>query len=746
MQRSPSRSEVASLRTGMMLILCWGVLGIVVIVTLLQLTGSATALELALTVTAASLAITGTLLRRRSVGGWLSEAALILLVVRAMTTGDTRMDILIMGSYCVAFFGIFLTSRGWGLVWIGIGVAMVTISITGSTDWVDVGPFSINVGWVAVLQALISGGWLWWAWHRELDAAGCRDTEAADQEHVIAAATALQERTRAWREAITRTHETILNDLRYVLRSPSIDHARLRQQLLTTRDRRAAPPDVHGIPDLHESADLAQRLRSEFPGILEIADRTTLVDDSRADIEPILVEIVRNIARYAQATRVWITVQDVDGGRLISVVDDGESPASPERAPGIGRSVVMAEALGALQAEVEEAAHRVVIRLPRAADRVTMAGRTLPLLLSIVLVASAAGGSPQFLLLLVGASATFVPVALAACCLTVLGVVTVLRRHRIGALTVITAGLLACIVTWGMVAAQPTCATTPLELTTINLSLNALFAILLWSTGRWAWTIVLPAFVAVLALDLLPGVSCQLDGIDVLLSSAVLMPVLIFLSWLSGRSTARWEMEDRARWETEVTEIARADAEVDLAQVLGGSVDQAWAQMWEIAEGAELTEERRRRLRTVESSIRASLQADPRVSGGFVLAARQVVSEAALRHAPIHVRALRGSPDTRPLPSEFIARLTDLVTGDPDADAGAGASIHVFFDGHDDDLAVTLPAATAARAGFTPGGIEDHGCCSIEVSEVGADPGDAEVTIMVSRRAESATPSPAMVE
>ena len=739
---NPPRSEVASLRTGMLLSFSWGAVVIVAVVALLELTGPREMADVVLIFVASVLAVCGVTARPRTRGGWCAEAALGAVVLLGFASVDTRMDVLVMGSYCVAFFGIFLSSRTWGLAWIAVGVVLVSAATTRSTDWVTVGGFSINVGWVAVLQALVAGAWLWWAWHAALEAASRRDAEAAEQEQVISDAMALQQRTRAWRTAITRTHETILNDIRYVLRAPTIDRARLRQQLLTTRDRRAAPPDAEDASGLHLPDSLLLRLRAEFPGSVEISGPAERLELAPAELMPALVEIVRNISRHTDATRVEIAVRDHGGALQVSVADDGARGSTSSRTPGIGRSVVMEESLKSLGATIAEGDHEVVITIPRASGSGTAAGRALPLFLSIVLVSSAVGGSPQFLLLLVGASLTFLPVAVAAVSLTLIAAIAVLRGRRVGSGIVIAGAILASVVTWGLVAAQPICASTSLELTTINLSINAFFAILLAASSRWSWALALPALVGVIALDLLPGVNCPIATTDVLLSSAVLMPLLVLMSWLSTRSTARWAAHDRRRWETEITEIARAEAGVDLAQSLGDSVDRAWSQMWDIAEGAELTSDRRRRLRTLESSIRASLQADPRVAGGFVLAARQIVEASGLRETPVHVRALRGSSDARPLPEDFVDRLSDMVSGDADP----GASIHVFFDGYDDYLAITLPGSAAARHGFLPGDVEDHGCCLIEVSYVGdeerADT-DAEVTVMVSRPALANVPVPA---
>lgn len=714
------------------------------IVAIVIMLGTPDATSWSVVVSAGALAAAGVAWRRRGWAPWCSLAAIAVLVIWGILSPDARVDTLVMGTYAVIFLAVLVTSRPWGLAWIGLGVLAMSIVVTRSDLYVTVGTLSINVGTIAVVQMVVAGTWLWWAWHAALDQAALRDARAADQEQVIADSIALQERTRAWRETITRTHETILNDLRYVLRSPQIDRVRLREQLLTTRDRRAQPPrDEVPLARVSSLADVEARLRNEFSGSLDFDIRASPpVAECVSEVETILVEIVRNVDRHTDAQSIVITVGDVEDGVRITLDDDGSAPAAATTAPGIGRSVVVEDALAALGARLDEESHCCIITLPRERPTFTGAGLTLPLLFGVILVASALGGSVQFLLLLAGASLTYLPVALAACALTGLGVITVVRGQANGLAVLLPAAVLATAVPWGLAAAQPVCAQSPLVLTTINLSLNAFFAILLWARTRWAWLLVAPPLVGVAALELLPAVGCPLQGVDVLLSSAILIPAALLLSWLSSRSAERWEREDRDRWGAEIAEMARAEADLDLARMLGDSIDEAWALMWAIAEGAELDNARRRQLGTVESSIRSSLQADPRTAGGFVLAARQIVAAAAAQDAPVHVRALRGSADPRPLDPDLVSALVSMVVAEPDA----GASIHVFFDGYDDYLTVTVTAVVAARAGFVAGWADTSGTCSIEVEYVAEDHGPAaEVTIMVSRPSSVVDHAPAVV-
>ncbi len=726
---SPRSSQGATVRRGLALIIAWGGIAVVFVVAGVVAVGSDLIGGAAGVLVALALALCGLVWWRRPWGPWLSLGAILTVVVLGALSPGTRFDVLVMGTYTVTFLAIFVTSRRWGLLAVCLGTVAMTVVATRSDVRVVVADVAVNVGYVAVLQMIVAGVWLWWAWHSSLDQAARRDAIAVEQEHAIEASLALQERTRAWREAITRTHETILNDLRYVLRTPEVDRARLADQLLTTRDRRSEPPSDPGA--------LAERLRGDFAGEVLVVDHTREAGAPwAAQVQPILLEIVRNVARHTDARHVRIVAERHGGNYVITVEDDGSGDASHanEAQPGIGRSVVVEESLGALGGRLERSAHRCRIELPRGRRSAGTGGRVLLALLSIVLASSALGGSIQFVMLLAGASTAYAVVAAAALLLTAVSVITVVRGRLVGWSTLVPATILAAIVPWGMALAPQTCALPSLMLTTINLSLNAFFATLLWARSRWAWLLVLPPFAGVGALSLEPGLACPLQAGDVLLSSAVLVPILMTVSWLSTRSAARWDEQDRQRWETEIAERARAEVDVDLARALDDSVDLAWSLMWEVAQGADLDDERRRSLRTADSMIRSSLQVDPRTAGGMVLAAREIVARVAADGTPLHVRSLRGSTDPRPLGRDLVDALVGVVA----QAAGADISIHVFTDEHDDYLTITAPAVAAARSGFVPGWDDNRGGCLVEVEYVGDHPDTAaEVTLIVSRPIQS---------
>ncbi|MEY3734178.1 MAG: hypothetical protein RL347_1537, partial [Actinomycetota bacterium] len=365
-QPSAPRSEVATLRAGVSEWVAWGSAIIVLVIALIVARGDHSTDELIGIALASGLVVAGVVLRQRPWSPWLSLSSLAVILAMGAMSPDTRVDTLVMGTYSVVYLAILITSRPWGLAWIGIGVLTMSLVVSRSDLAVTMGGLRIDVGSVAVVQLVVAGGWLWWAWHSTLDRAARRDARAAEQERVIAESVALQERTRAWREAIVRTHETILNDLRYVLRTPRIDRARLREQLLTTRDRRAQPPVSDGaMMALPGPVDLQRRLREVFDGSLDVHDlaggrATPLL----VDLEPIIVEIVRNVARHGDAEHIDVTLSVEAGSLRILVDDDGTSTESAEWTPGIGRSVLVGDSLVALGGRIDEEPHRSAITVP----------------------------------------------------------------------------------------------------------------------------------------------------------------------------------------------------------------------------------------------------------------------------------------------------------------------------------------------------------------------------------------------
>ena len=736
-QRTAPRSEVAIATSGVRLAIAVISLGVTALTVLVNvILGGLAPWQWAVTLLAFFLSVLGTLIRHSPVGPWLSLASIAVLLGLGLASPTGRVDLQVMATYSIIYLALLVTSRRAGLVWIGVGIGLMSVVIVRSPTRLDIGSWTVNVGWVAVLQMLVSGVWLWSAWHASMARARERDALAEAREESISALALLQDRTRAWREAVTRTHETILNDVRYVLHADALDRGQLRDQLLISRATRAqAPADESTI------AAMVARLRTEVAVDVEVRGPAANQEVSAArTLQPVIAELLRNIDRHAGASRVIVDVEQVPGGLRLSIIHDGWSAGSPsarDTTPGIGRSMVVDESLRAMGAMVREGQQGVVIEIPSQGPPVGAgdAGRTLLLLSSIVLVSSAVGGSVQFLLMPVGASAWYLIPAVAACLLTGLAAVIVAQQRSVSGPPVAVACLLACIVTWGSAIAPLPCAQSALVLTTLNLSINALIALLLWSRRRTPWLLALPALLGVLVQQLIPSSECAIRSVDVLLSSAVLMPVMLFVSWVSARSAARWQETDMHRWQEEVIERNRATTAVDLAHALEGSVEQAWDIMWEIAEGADLDGDRRHRLMVLDGRIRACLQADPRASGGVVLAARDAVVAATGLGAAVRVRALRGSSDERPLPPALVDLLVAALSGDP----VATPSIHAFFDGVDDYLTLTTTTRAATAAGLEAGAVLDPAggeSVIIEMETVaGAGEPDSEVTVILRRHA-----------
>lgn len=736
------RSEVVTLRRGLslaMIIAAWLAVVISIVGSWARLSEFAPARHAAL-LGAAIAILAGTILRARILGLWLIEASLAGLIIVGLLGDPPPVELLVMGTYCTVFFAIFLSSRRWGLVWIAIGVVVMAVVVSKSTVHVDVAGWSFPVGSVAVLQMVVAGTWLWWAWQSIVASAAEHDRLVRSREQDIAEAVATQERTRAWRAAITRTHETILNDLRYVLRAPQIDRDRLKDQLLTTRDvREGAPIAVSSL------SGIVDRVCGEFPGTVTLDASDDVDVGSNGDVlESALREILRNVSRYASATSVTITASTAGGNVTIEVVDDGRAPL-PDRPPGIGRSVVVGESLAGIGGRIDESPHRTRIALPLAAPRRTRSIAVLRLLVSVVLAGSALGGSLQFLLLLSGSGAAYLLVSMAALCVTVLATVVTVRGRTVSTGLVVAASISAAAVPWLLALLPAPCADNALALTTINLSADALFATLLWVRTRWLWLLVLPTIAGVGALAVGVGSGCVTLTGGILVNSIVLVPIFLLVSWYSTRRAALREQEDDALWRRQIGERAYAEAAVELAAHLQDSVEQAWDLLWSIAEGRPVDRNCRRRLRTLDSAIRAAIQVDPRTAGGLTLAARDLVDEAVAQDRSVHVRALRGSADARPLPPHVMGILETLVLDDADDAAELQPSIHVFTDGVDDYLSLSTSLSAASRAGLPPGASLEIDGITVE-SELTDQGTEAEVTVLVRRAVPAAALAGAGVE
>ena len=149
-QPSPPRSEVANLRGGLSVTIAWGSAIVVAIVALVLVLGAPSAASAAALAVAAVLAGAGVIWRRRGWAAWASLAAIAVVLAMGIASPGTRVDSLVMGTYTVIFLAVLITSRPWGLAWIGFGVLVMSIVVTRSDLVVQVGDLSVNVGTVAV--------------------------------------------------------------------------------------------------------------------------------------------------------------------------------------------------------------------------------------------------------------------------------------------------------------------------------------------------------------------------------------------------------------------------------------------------------------------------------------------------------------------------------------------------------------------------------------------------------------------
>ena len=138
------------------------------------------------------------------------------------------------------------------------------------------------------------------------------------------------------------------------------------------------------------------------------------------------------------------------------------------------------------------------------------------------------------------------------------------------------------------------------------------------------------------------------------------------------------------------TELAAADAALDVSRQLHDTVSEATALMSTVAEGAEIDDALRNRLRCLDAAIRAAIQTDPLTSGGLTQAARDIVLFAVDVGIPLRVLALRDSGDQRPVDPAIVDALGALVVSSVE---GTAVLQVLSAPGQDVLLLTTTPAA-----------------------------------------------------
>jgi hypothetical protein len=679
-------------------------------------------------------------LRRNDRMLWLAPAGVLCLSLPALLepTGSPAWIPMPNAVANAGYISILLLPRWIGLaVVVGNGALLATVISRDPTNVVGAA-LDVAGGRVVVLQIVVASLALWWAWQLQAHQAQAAGADLALREAATARALAQQERARVWRATATRLHESVLNSIRYVLSTGTVDRARLAEALspeVTTPGPPEAADDrtvITLVSRLHRDESVGAVL--QVVGALPQAELTTEVfEGARAA----LVELARNAVRHGGATRILIQAR-IDGPAVVLTLTDNGTGLTAGAPLGIGLGTVLDASLSdtggswSLQAGPGGGVSAVV-SVPRLLPPRRSSAPYTPFdkgrfLVTALLAGSAAVGIAYYVLWAVDGGVRGLPILAAGLVSISCAVWLVLRRRRVGALPglVMLAG--AAAVPWLLVGQPLTCEAVPDVAPVVNIAGFAVLIIAAWSrvvTGVIGLSTWIAGSVVVIAA-LPPG--CGSTLALALLNGIAIIPVLLGVTYAGVRGFERAQERERSARLLEIQERSRAEAELELNRTLHTAVGDAMDLLGRIAEGAAVDAAMRTDLELCDMRIRAAIQVDPRSAGGLSAAARQLAERAAAAGVRLDVRSLTSSPDGRPLPPDVI----DLVARVLAVPVSPVAVIQSFTTGVDDHLAIATAPAALEAAGLVDGTALDVGGVTVEV-DIDTEGTDARGTVLVSR-------------
>lgn len=681
-----------------------------------------------------ALAVAGMALSSRPIGLWvLTIAALVLSLISVTGSQLWTQFMPLVAVFEVALFVVVLSPRLVGVIAVLLSASFLLVLPGDQAVVVELGPWAITTGGVRGLQLLLAGGFLAYAWPGMVRRARESDVRRDTRQRELDLSLSSQERTRVWRDTAIKVHETILNDIRYVLTADALDGDRLRSQL--GRRPSAGRLDVlpaQSLGQLIEAAVAESRLASRVQ--LDVPD-VPLDPEVAPYARAAVIEVLRNVDRHGTRATVTLSGRIADGSACVTCRSEIHPGSQGSVDPaGIGRAIVLEEALSSIGGRVEVDRDGVTLVLPltvSAADpRQDLRADPGRVAASGVLAGVAAGAFPYPLALLGTGSAHLAWAGVITLGVLAASVFTALRRPRIPVPAIAILGMLGFAVPALMWVERDVCVQATSLAYIVDITGFALVAIIVWSPWRSALLAVVPWAVAATAFVLAsPPVACEPIPLIALVASvaSVFAGLLMagVLRWSIPRSRRRADASRRLE-EARVQEAARAEAALDMARTLDASVTAAWDVMQDVARRGSADESSRATLRRMEARIRATIQVDPHTSGAVTQLARELVMLTSAQGRSVQVLSLRDSQDRRPLPGPLRDQLQAFLLG-----SDIEPSIQAFAHSGMDHLTVVGSAQACEAAGLTVGQTRGQGGVHIEVLDTGQS--DGAVTVMVTR-------------
>lgn len=649
-------------------------------------------------------------------------------------------------SYC-GFVAIVLSPRWLGLAAVFLSPVMLILIAQKAPTNVVAGPLALAGGWILVIQILIGGLALWWAWNSLVAASQIADKDFQEKELMTARSLARQERAILWRRTATRVHESLLNTLRYALSASEIDRSRLvaefpadlqaPESVGRSRDRRVPALTAAVLDD--PVATSVMRVPGRTP-TLEITSRGF---DAARDA---MVELIHNAVRHGGATDVVVAYEELPDRSLLIRVTDNGAGLTATTVPGIGLSTVLDQELTSAFGTwairpASTGGVEATLTVPTArstggdlSDQAATPFDPGRVLVTSVLAGSCVAGLLYFPALASLGSSRNLLVAAVGIVAVAAAVAVMVRRRRIPAVVGLVLVVPAAAVPWLLKGQPYPCDLGPYVAAVTTMAGFALLVVSAWSR-RWSGMLGLPvwavgSFTVVVSF---PS-GCREAPSIALINGLLVLPIVIAVAYVGVRAHQRAQRRTRKARERELVERTRAEAAADLNQHLYGAVHQAMEALAQLAGGAAFDEEMHRTLELADARIRAAIQVDPVASGAFALLAKDLVDDMIRRGVLVQVRAVSSSHDLRPVPSSVTALLRRAVA----SDHPRTATLRAFSDGTNDHLSLTMTCREAAplMTSRDEGGERDwiFADVTVERLEVGADgPGLRDVTFIVSR-------------
>ena len=682
-----------------------------------------------------------------ALGSWL------LVAMNFFADDDAKAWLLINNGALFGIFTIAVIARP-AFVWLSVLVLpfFLRLAWMSHPKQVIASGFQIWDGWIPSIQVFIVGITVYFSWRALQRECRLRDERLLENRMSMHRALETQARGRVWHDAAVRIHESLLNEIRYVLAVARVDGPRLRTIIeeMNAWEIENAPTPRMNLRELVDSVAHTNDLESRVRVALWVSD-VDLPGETWLALRAATIEACRNLLRHTDADQVRLDARR-DGSTLVIEVSGPGQPTRSRAPQGVGSALVMMESLRSLGGDVSPLQDSEGVRMwipVEFADEVL--APTTNKFISAVRARSDLEGDSVFarsrvlMTTLIGAMAGsgvlyFIALGPSLTANMTLGIVTMLAGVIAVAIAyVIPLGRIRIPSALAILLCLPSIAFLILGLTGDHSCSQAIplasavnvtgFAIVI--VGIWSriWVLVIGLVIWVtLTVSLINDVpeTCTDSNYFPIINTLFIMPIAALGILVASRYNDRAQrMAEEVAARSDL-ERARAMAASEINERLRELVGRALELLVEASAMDTLEPRLRRLLQVVEGRIRIAVQVDPQVSGAFALLAQDLVNRAAAMEIPIDVRLIEASSSVEPVDPAVVDFIIEILADSwPEL-----ATLSVFSDDDDDYLSLTA----RVHDSHEPESVRRFGTTTVEIDraqeEMGVESGAA---IIVSR-------------